>query len=202
MPMFTCSFDFRDDVSGLRRGRGWVFAGRTGIGGRGQPTAIDRARVRQHGGMCSWCRCASCLLSSVGDAAGEIRGRNWDEVSDAYAERAARHHRALRAGACAAKILGRSVFSLVDLERENPNLIGGDNLSGSQPSRPELSSSRPVAGYSRYKTPVGSASMMCGASTRPGAAMAPALVSCWGKCWRARVISLHRCRGYVRDEII
>ena len=66
-----------------------------------------------------------------------------------------------------AKIRSRAVFSPIDLERENPNLIGGDSLSGSHHLDQNFLF-RPVAGYSRYKTPVPSL-YMCGASTWPGA---------------------------------
>jgi phytoene dehydrogenase-like protein len=55
----------------------------------------------------------------------------------------------------------------VDLERENPNLIGGDNLSGSHRLDQNFLF-RPVAGWSRYKTPVKKL-YLCGASTWPGA---------------------------------
>ena len=55
----------------------------------------------------------------------------------------------------------------LDLERENPNLIGGDNLSGSHHLDQNFLF-RPVAGWSRYKTPVKSL-FVCGAPTWPGA---------------------------------
>jgi len=65
------------------------------------------------------------------------------------------------------KLIGRAVFSPLDLERENPCLIGGDNLSGSHHLDQNFVF-RPVAGYSRYRTPVGRL-YLCGASTWPGA---------------------------------
>ena len=64
-------------------------------------------------------------------------------------------------------VLARSVWSPLDLERENPNLIGGDNLSGSHHLDQNFFL-RPVAGYSRYRTPV-KGLYLCGASTWPGA---------------------------------
>jgi phytoene dehydrogenase-like protein len=131
----------------------------------GQPTAIDPSRAPD-GQHVLWVQVRVLPAEFSRDAAGEISGRNWDEVKDAYAERVLdiieRYAPGLRA-----KILGRSVFSPVDLERENPNLIGGDNLSGSHHLDQNFLF-RPVAGYSRYKTPVGSL-YMCGASTWPGA---------------------------------
>ena len=63
-----------------------------------------------------------------------------------------------------AKILGRAVFSPIDLERENPNLIGGDSLSGSH-HLDQYFLFRPVPGYSRYATPL--PAFTC-AAPRPG----------------------------------
>ena len=65
------------------------------------------------------------------------------------------------------KILGRAVLSPLDLERENPNLIGGDSTSGSHHLDQNFLM-RPVFGWSRYKTPVRNL-YLCGASTWPGA---------------------------------
>ena len=64
-------------------------------------------------------------------------------------------------------ILARAVFSPKDLERENPNLIGGDNLSGSH-HLDQFFLFRPVAGWSRYATPVNGLHLV-GAATWPGA---------------------------------
>ncbi len=64
-------------------------------------------------------------------------------------------------------MLACSVWSPLDLERDNPNLIGGDNLSGSHHLDQNFFL-RPVAGYSRYRTPV-KGLYLCGASTWPGA---------------------------------
>jgi phytoene dehydrogenase-like protein len=64
-------------------------------------------------------------------------------------------------------IRGRAVWSPADLEAENPNLIGGDSLSGSHHLDQNFIF-RPVAGYSRYRSPV-QGLYMCGAATWPGA---------------------------------
>ena len=101
-----------------------------------------------------------------GDAKGEIAGTDWDGVKEAYADRVMAILESYAPG-IGAKVLGRSVFSPVDLERENPNLIGGDNLSGSHHLDQNFLF-RPVAGYSRYKMPLGKL-YMCGAATCPGA---------------------------------
>jgi phytoene dehydrogenase-like protein len=63
--------------------------------------------------------------------------------------------------------LGRHVISPADLERANPNLVGGDSLAGSH----QLSQQfllRPFLGWSRYSTPVRNL-YLCGAATWPGA---------------------------------
>jgi phytoene dehydrogenase-like protein len=101
-----------------------------------------------------------------GDAAGVIGARAWDGAREPYADRVidilGRYAPGIRG-----KILGRTVFSPLDLERENPNLIGGDNLSGSHHLDQNFLF-RPVAGWSRYRTPVKDLHL-CGASTWPGA---------------------------------
>jgi len=131
----------------------------------GQPTALDPSRAPGDKHVL-WVQVRVLPADIRGDAAGRIAATHWDEAKDAYAERVLdileRYAPGLRA-----KILGRSVFSPLDLERENPNLIGGDNLSGSHHLDQNFLF-RPVAGYSRYKTPVGSL-YLCGASTWPGA---------------------------------
>lgn len=131
----------------------------------GQPTALDPSRAPD-GKHVLWVQVRVLPAEFHGDAAGKIEGATWDDVKELYAERVLDlledHAPGLRA-----KILGRAVFSPLDLERENPNLIGGDNLAGSHHLDQNFLF-RPVAGYSRYATPVKSL-YMCGASTWPGA---------------------------------
>ena len=102
----------------------------------------------------------------AGDAAGKIGGSDWAAIKEAYADRVLDLIEAYAPGT-RGKILGRSVFSPDDLELENPCLIGGDNLSGSHHLDQNFLF-RPVAGYSRYNTPV-KRLYMCGAATWPGA---------------------------------
>ena len=131
----------------------------------GQPTAIDpsRAPAGQH---VLWVQVRVLPAHIVDDSKREIRATTWDDAKEAYAERVLdileSHAPGLRG-----HILGKSIFSPFDLERENPNLIGGDNLSGSHHLDQNFFL-RPVAGYSRYKTPVPGL-YLCGASTWPGA---------------------------------
>jgi phytoene dehydrogenase-like protein len=131
----------------------------------GQPTAIDPSRAPD-GKHVLWVQVRVLPASIRGDARGEITGADWDAVKDAYADRVMALVERYAPG-LGAKVLGRSVFSPLDLERENPNLIGGDSLSGSHHLDQNFLF-RPVAGYSRYQTPVRSL-YLCGASTWPGA---------------------------------
>lgn len=131
----------------------------------GQPTALDASRAPD-GKHVLWVQVRVLPAEIRGDAAGQIAARHWDDAREAYAERVLdlleRYAPGLRA-----RILGRAVVSPLDLERENPNLIGGDNLSGSHHLDQNFLF-RPVAGWSRYRTPVPSL-YLCGASTWPGA---------------------------------
>ena len=131
----------------------------------GQPTAIDPSRAPQ-GKHVLWIQVRALPATIAGDAAGSIAATDWDVAKEAYAERVLELLENYAPG-LRAKILGRAVFSPLDLERENPCLIGGDNLSGSHHLDQNFLF-RPVAGYSRYRTPVNGL-YLCGAATWPGA---------------------------------
>jgi phytoene dehydrogenase-like protein len=130
----------------------------------GQPTVVDpsRAPAGQH---VLWVQVRVLPAQIRGDAAGEIMATHWDDAKEAYADRVI----ALieRYAPClSSKILGRAVMSPLDLERENPNLIGGDSVSGSHHLDQNFMF-RPVFGWSRYATPV-KGLYLVGASTWPG----------------------------------
>jgi phytoene dehydrogenase-like protein len=131
----------------------------------GQPTAIDPSRAPD-GKHILWIQVRVLPASIAGDAAGKIAATDWDSAKDAYAARVLDIIEAYAPG-LRAKVLGQSVWSPLDLERENANLIGGDSLSGSHHLDQNFFF-RPVAGHSRYKTPVAGL-YLCGASTWPGA---------------------------------
>jgi phytoene dehydrogenase-like protein len=130
----------------------------------GQPTAIDRTRAPA-GKHVLWVQVRVVPAVIKGDAAGRIVGSNWDELKDAYADRVLDLIEAHAPG-LKSQVLGRAVVSPLDLERENPNLIGGDSLSGSHHLDQNFFL-RPVPGWSRYATPVRQL-YLCGASTWPG----------------------------------
>ena len=131
----------------------------------GQPTAIDPSRAPP-GKHILWVQVRVLPAEIKGDAKGEIASGDWDKVKERYADRVVallEHY----APGISKSILARAVFSPKDLERENPNLIGGDNLSGSH-HLDQFFLFRPVAGWSRYATPVNGLYLV-GAATWPGA---------------------------------
>jgi phytoene dehydrogenase-like protein len=131
----------------------------------GQPTAIDPSRAPE-GKHILWIQVRVLPAVIRGDAAHKIAGHDWAEIKDAYADRVLAILKTYAPG-FTSKILGRAVFSPIDLESENPNLIGGDNLGGSH----HLSQNflfRPAPGWSRYRTPLDGLYLV-GASTWPGA---------------------------------
>ena len=131
----------------------------------GQPTAIDPSRAPD-GKHILWVQVRVLPATIKGDAAGILTARDWDAAKERYADRVIdiieRYAPGLRP-----KILGRAVLSPLDLERDNPNLVGGDSLSGSH-HLDQYFLFRPARGWSRYRTPV-EALYMIGASTWPGA---------------------------------
>ena len=131
----------------------------------GQPTAIDPDRA-PGGKHILWVQVRVLPYLIAGDAGGTIDGTDWDGVKELYADRVS----ALIEGYAPGfhdLVLGRTVVSPKDLERANPNLIGGDSLSGSHHLDQNFLF-RPLFGWSRYKTPVDNLYVV-GASTWPGA---------------------------------
>jgi phytoene dehydrogenase-like protein len=131
----------------------------------GQPTAVDPSRAPT-GKHVLWVQVRVLPAEIRGDGAATIAARSWDEAREPYADRVINILESYAPG-LRGRVLGRAVFSPLDLERENPNLIGGDNLSGSHHLDQNFFL-RPVPGWSRYRTPVRNL-YLCGASTWPGA---------------------------------
>ena len=131
----------------------------------GQPTAIDPTRAPQ-GKHVLWVQVRVLPATIAGDALGRIAETAWEAAKEPYAERVL-DILEIYAPGLRAKILARSVWSPLDLEHENPCLIGGDNLTGSHHLDQNFFF-RPVAGYSRYATPTPRL-YLCGAGTWPGA---------------------------------
>jgi len=130
----------------------------------GQPTAIDPLRAPP-GRHVLWVQVRVLPSQVRGDAAGQIAGSQWDEIKEAYADRVVGMIERYAPG-FAASILARTVLSPADLERDNPNLVGGDSLGGSHHLDQNFFF-RPAFGWSRYRTPI-ERLYMVGASTWPG----------------------------------
>jgi phytoene dehydrogenase-like protein len=131
----------------------------------GQPTAIDPSRAPS-GQHVLWVQVRVVPGQIRGDAAGSIAGAQWDEIKESYADRVIGVIERYAPG-LTANILARAVLSPADLERDNPNLIGGDSLGGSHHLDQNFMF-RPAFGWSRYATPIDRLYMV-GASTWPGA---------------------------------
>ena len=119
-----------------------------------QPTVVDPDRAPQG---------RHILSIQVRVVPSEV---DWDMLKESYADRMIDLLEPYAPG-LSKLILGRKVLSPADLERANPNLVGGDNLGGSH----HLSQHfifRPFLGWSRYRTPI-TGLYLCGASTWPGA---------------------------------
>lgn len=100
-----------------------------------------------------------------GDAAGRITARNWQEAKQPFADRILDFVEAQAPG-LRASIIGIAIESPDEIERENPNFVGGDCVSGSHHLGQNFMF-RPLFGWSRYATPVDNLYMI-GASTWPG----------------------------------
>ena len=132
----------------------------------GQPTAIDPSRAPA-GKHVLWVQVrvlpADDRRRCGGrDRAGPLGRRSRSATPTASSASSRRYAPGLKQ-----KILGRSVFSPIDLERENPNLVGGDQICGSH----HLSQNflfRPARGFARWNTPVEKLHLV-GAATWPGA---------------------------------
>lgn len=131
----------------------------------GQPTAIDPSRAPA-GKHTLWLQVRMVPGEIKGDGAGQINATDWDTALAPFAERVLdiveRHAPGLRD-----RILGMRCVSPRDLEADNPNLVGGDQVCGSH----HLSQNaifRPVLGYSDGTTPI-EGLYHTGAAVWPGA---------------------------------
>ena len=131
----------------------------------GQTTAIDPSRAPA-GGHVLWVQVRMVPSRIDGDAAGSIEARRWEDAKRPLAERVLDKLEHYAPGA-RDLLLDWSVLGPDDLERENPNLVGGDSVGGSHHLSQNLIF-RPVPGWSSYRTPVDHL-WMVGAGTWPGA---------------------------------
>lgn len=131
----------------------------------GQTSAVDPSRAPGDQQVL-WIQVRALPSEIKGDAASQIEARDWDEAKQPYADRVIEKLEAYAPGV-KELILDRVVFSPKDLERHDPNLHGGDSISGSHHLRQNFIY-RPFPGWSTYRTPVEQLYMV-GAATWPGA---------------------------------
>lgn len=131
----------------------------------GQPTVLDPGRAPA-GKHILWVQVRMVPARIKGDAAGQIKSTDWEEAKQEMAERVlellARHAPGLHG-----QILGQYVVSPADLEADNRNLIGGDQITGSHHLAQNFLY-RPAAGWPAGSTPV-KGLYMVGAGVWPGA---------------------------------
>lgn len=131
----------------------------------GQTTTVDPSRTPDDEHVL-WVQVRALPSDIEGDAAGEIEATDWADAAEPYADRVIAKLEAYAPGIEDA-ILDRAVFSPADLERSNPNLVGGDSVAGSHHVRQNFLW-RPFADWQNYQTPVDDLYMV-GAATWPGA---------------------------------
>ena len=129
----------------------------------GQQSVADPTRAPA-GCHTLWVECHVPSLPR-GDASGEIEAEDWEGARRPFLERVLdrieEHAPGLRE-----RIVGTSVLAPPDLERANPNLVGGDVGGGSSAIDQQLIF-RPVPGWFRHRTPI-KGLYLCSASTHPG----------------------------------
>jgi len=130
----------------------------------GQPETADASRTPE-GKYTLWIQVRALPSTVKKDSLGEIAPAHWDHLKETYADRVI-DKLAEYAPNVKETIRERVVFSPIDLERDNTNLQGGDSVSGSHHLF-QFYLFRPIAGYSRYQTPIKNLYQV-GAATWPG----------------------------------
>ena len=131
----------------------------------GQPTVFDPGRAPE-GKHVLWVQVRMAPGTIAGDARGKIAATDWAGAAEPFAERALSILEAHAPGT-RAKILARRIITPVELEADNPNLVGGDQVCGSH----HLSQHflfRPARGHADGSTPVANL-YLTGAAVWPGA---------------------------------
>lgn len=131
----------------------------------GQPTVFDPSRAPE-GKHVLWMQVRMVPGTIEGDAAGQITARDWAEAAGPMAERALDILERYAPGA-RAKILGRRIVTPAELEADNPNLVGGDQVCGSHHLAQHFLF-RPAPGHADGSTPIRNLHLT-GAAVWPGA---------------------------------
>ena len=131
----------------------------------GQPTAFDPTRAPE-GKHALWVQVRMAPGTILGDAKREIGATDWAQAADPFTERALAILETHAPGT-RAKILARRIVTPQELEADNPNLVGGDQVCGSH----HLSQHflfRPARGHADGATPLANLHLT-GAAVWPGA---------------------------------
>lgn len=130
----------------------------------GQTSQVDPTRSPD-GRAVVWVQVRTVPYEVRGDAAGRIAGTDWDAIKEEFADRVLDIIEEHAPGA-KASVRARTVYSPVDLERSNANLVRGDSVAGSHHVAQNFVF-RPWPGASTYRTDV-TGLWLCGAGTWPG----------------------------------
>ncbi|MEO6298916.1 MAG: NAD(P)/FAD-dependent oxidoreductase, partial [Paracoccaceae bacterium] len=131
----------------------------------GQPTSQDPTRA-PNGKHVLWVQVRVVPGTILGDAKGEITNTDWPQAAEPFAARVLAILDRYAPGTTA-KILAKRIVTPAELQAENPNLVGGDQLCGSH----HLSQNflfRPARGHADGVTPIRNL-YLTGAAVWPGA---------------------------------
>jgi phytoene dehydrogenase-like protein len=131
----------------------------------GQTSAVDPSRSPD-ASQVVWVQVRALPGTIAGDALGEISAGSWDGAAEPYAERVIAKLERYAPG-IRRLVLDRAVLSPAELERRNPNLVGGDSIAGSMHLRQNFAF-RPFPALGDYESGIAGL-LMVGASTWPGA---------------------------------
>ena len=131
----------------------------------GQPSVFDPSRAPE-GRHTLWLQVRMAPGQISGDARGEITSTDWSTASEPFAERALSILETYAPGT-RARILGRRVVPPTELEADNPNLVGGDQICGSHHLAQHFLF-RPARGHADGSTPIRNLHLT-GAAVWPGA---------------------------------
>lgn len=130
----------------------------------GQTSQVDPSRTPDDRQVV-WVQVRALPSVIKGDAAGRIRETDWDAAKEPVGNRVLDKLEQYAPG-LRASVLDATVLSPIDLERSNPNLVGGDSVSGSHHLWQNFLF-RPWPGASTYEMPVDGL-WLVGAATWPG----------------------------------
>jgi phytoene dehydrogenase-like protein len=131
----------------------------------GQPTGQDPSRAPD-GKHILWLQVRMAPGQIKGDAKGEIAASDWASAAEPFANRALDILEQYAPGT-RAKILGQRIVTPLELEADNPNLVGGDQVCGSHHMSQNFLF-RPARGHADGSTPLKNLHLT-GAAVWPGA---------------------------------